>query len=529
RYGHDDQPGVAGTTIPGDMSGIVDGQALDVHWYDPQGIDKSYFDCNGQEIIDSLAATPPPLCPGGPGNCAGIGTWTKGALDFTAALVAQSKSDHPDDLVPGDERFYGIMVITDGAWTSAVGFPQLSPPEENPAITAGSLFDQQGIPTYVVAVAEAATLPFADELAAAGGTGESIAAANPNDLFAAMGAVVQDIADQVVVPECTAGLPRVMVLLDGSSSMLNVGELPGGPGQTGWDRARAALASGDNSLFDVEVVSVGRPVEDLIHLGLAVFGADAPAEEKLLVQYGPCMQDNFAWALDPTISCEQPGCDDPWGGPPITWTFKDGSIENPPAFSLPTVSHMPSCTGNNNFCTGSGTYTNLGMQLIKNNQQQYHQAAQLPNAHYPANGATQYINILITDGAYLGYASDAQVQAEIEAMFNAGIVTWVVGYGDGVDSPGVIAKLELMADWGSGGANDYLDANNQVELEMVLTQLVSGLDHDPCCVTSDCYESPIPTADDEPDPLPPVDTTDTTASDTTTDTAADTGDTTGDS
>ena len=40
------------------------------------------------------------------------------------------------DVIPGEERFYGIMVVTDGAWTPAQGFPQLSPPEENPAITA---------------------------------------------------------------------------------------------------------------------------------------------------------------------------------------------------------------------------------------------------------------------------------------------------------------------------------------------------------------------------------------------------------
>src|SRR5690606_38306901 len=245
-----------------------------------------------------------------PGNCSGIGTWTKGALDYAKVLIGQSKIDHPADVIPGEERFYGIMVVTDGAWTPAQGFPQLSPPEQNPAITAADLYDNQDIPTYVIAVADAGNLPFANELAAAGGTGASIAADNPPQLFAAIDQVVQDIANQVIVPECTAGLPRVMVLLDASSSMLNVGMAPGGPGQTGWDRARAALASGANSLFDVEVESVGRPVEDLIHLGLTVFGGANPPEEKILVQYGPCMQDNFAWALDPTTSCEQPGCDD---------------------------------------------------------------------------------------------------------------------------------------------------------------------------------------------------------------------------
>jgi hypothetical protein len=142
RYGHDPDPSSPGTTIPMDQSGLVDGQHLDVHWYDPDGNDPTYFECNGQDIIDSINATPPPLCPGGPGNCSGIGTWTKGALDEVKLLIDQSKIAHPEDVIPGSERFYGIMVVTDGAWTPAQGFPQLTPPEENPAITAADLYER---------------------------------------------------------------------------------------------------------------------------------------------------------------------------------------------------------------------------------------------------------------------------------------------------------------------------------------------------------------------------------------------------
>ncbi len=35
RFGHDPDPNLAGTTIPSDSSGLVDGQKLDVGWYDP--------------------------------------------------------------------------------------------------------------------------------------------------------------------------------------------------------------------------------------------------------------------------------------------------------------------------------------------------------------------------------------------------------------------------------------------------------------------------------------------------------------
>lgn len=533
RYGHDPEPDVEGTAIPGDASGLVDGQRLDVPWYDADDPDpdpdKPYFDCNGQAIIDALADMPPPLCQGNP--CSGIGTWTKGALDATALAIQQSKVDHPDDLIPGDERFYGIMVVTDGAWTGPAGFPQLSPADQNPALTAGSLFDDQGIPTYVVAVADANNLPFADELAQAGGTDAAIGADNQQQLNQALGQVVQDIADQVIVPECTSGLPRVMVLLDASSSMLNVGEQAGGPGQTGWDRARSALASGPDSLFDVEVESVARPVEDLVHLGLAVFGSSQPAEEKLLVQYGPCMQDNFGWALDPNTSCELPGCDDPWAGPPITWSFKDGS-QVAPFFDQTTRSHMPQCApGAGAICQGSGTFTHRGLQLVLDNQQSY---AQNPPVLYPADDNTQYVNILITDGQYNGYSTDAQVQGALEALFANGVTTYVVGFGDNLGSAQAQAQLANMAAWGSGGQQTFFDADTQAELENAMKAIIETIEFDPCCVFNDCSENPEPTTV-EPDPTgftsdtaDTVDTADTsetldgTATDTLTTTATST-------
>ncbi|MFV8755706.1 VWA domain-containing protein [Nannocystaceae bacterium ST9] len=495
RYGHDPDPANPGTEIPGDESGLVDGQSVDVPWYDAEAADKTYFDCNGQAIIDALADMPPPLCQGNP--CSGIGTWTKGALDRTEAMIGQSKLDHPDDVIPGEERFYGVMVVTDGAWTGPAGFPQLSPADQNPALTAGPMFDQDGIPTYVVAVADANNLPFADELASAGGTGTAIGADNPAQLNQAIGQVVQDIADQVIVPECTSGLPRVMVLLDASSSMLNVGEQPGDPGQTGWDRARSALASGADSLFDVDVETVGRPVEDLVHLGLAVFGSDQPAEEKLLVQYGPCMQDNFAWALDPNTSCELPGCDDPWGGPPISWTFKDGA-DVPPFFDQSTRSHMPACAPAPGFsiCQGSGTFTHRGLQLVLNNQQAY---AANPPVNYPVDENTQYVNILITDGQYNGYSTDAQVQTALETLFANGVTTFVIGFGDNLGSAQAQTQLANMAAWGSDGQQNFFDADTQAELENAMKSIVETIEFDPCCVFNDCSENPEPTTA-EPDP-----------------------------
>ncbi|MFV8753515.1 MYXO-CTERM sorting domain-containing protein [Nannocystaceae bacterium ST9] len=568
RFGHDPAPAVAGTTIPNDSSGIVDGQKLDLPWYDAQNT--PWFECNGAAIGAALDAAGDPI----DGSLVGIGTWTKGAMDYAKVLIDQSVADHPQD---AGERTYLNVVVTDGAWTGVDGTTTLAPANQNPAITAAALFDDDQVRTYVVAVAGDPNAEMAaDSLATAGGTGPTaIDGDTPALLEQALGALVQDIIESVVAPECVGGLPRVMVLLDASSSMLNVagGTQAGGPGQTGWDKARDALAGEVDSLFDLELVNLpGQAVEDVVHLGLAVFGHNAPApgEQKILVDYGPCMKDNFAWALHPGSSaactpvdadvcaedaecgpgnvcrfgtcrvacdggmdcggeevCAYGGCAcdedsdcgaglcitgechdncsvDPWGGPPIVWDFQDGT-QNPPGFDVATDSHMPQCAGNNMFCSGSGTYTHLGLQLIKTNKADYLAAAQLPNAPYPANDQTQFINILITDGQYTGYSTNAQVQAELEQMFADGITTYVIGFGDGVDTPAAIAQLGNMADWGSGATLDYYDANNQAALETALADIIASISFDPCCAFNDCSENPEPTTF-EPDPVPSDDT-----------------------
>lgn len=494
RFGHDPDPFSPGTGIQGDQSGIVDGQSLDVPWYDANSNDKTYFGCNGDELIASLEATPPPLCQ--PPGCSGVGTWTKGALDFATDIIIETQADHPNDLEPGDERWYGLMVITDGAWTDQVGFPQLFPPEQNPALSAGNLFDNLDVPTYVVAVAEAANLEFANELAEAGGTGEAIGAENPQAVVDAVGGIIEEIKDAVIVPECIEGLPRLMVILDASSSMLDVGDMHGMMGETGWDKARVALAGeGDDSLFQVPVPEVGedKVLEDLVHLGMIVFGA--PGEQKVSVQYGPCMRDNFDWALDPVTSCEQPGCDDPWGGPPITWTFKDGS-EVEPFFDQETLSHMPQCQPFNLLCAGSGTFTHLGLELALQNLIQYQND---PPPGYPIDDSTRYVNILITDGQYSTYSTDEQVQNALEGLFFAGVKTYVIGFGDGLDTPEAEAQLANMADWGSNGDEPFYDANSQAQLETALSSIVADIDFDVCCGFNDCSENPEPTTQ-EPDP-----------------------------
>lgn len=494
RFGHDPNVNQMGTTINNDISNpkITDGQAIDVKFYDEAAPNKPYFECQQEQFKTTVMAIPPPIN----GMLVGIGTWTKGALDRAKTYFAQTKADHPMDM---DKRAAAIAVLTDGEWTDPSGTMKLMPANQNPAQTAADLWNNQQIPTYVIAIGEAMGKVFADELAMAGGTNAAIDANNPQALVDALQLIVEDLKQQVIAPVCAPGQPRIMILLDASSSMLNIngGTQAGKMGETGWDQARDALA-GANSLFD-QMTMNGQKVENLVQLGLTVFGHNAPnpGEQKILVDYNPCMKDNFAWALDPNSSCKAPGCVDPYAGPPIMWTFQDGSMVDPPGFDAKTLSHMPKCDKSAQLpmaCVGSGTYTHLGLQLIQQNIAAYKAACVMPNFPYPCDANTKYINILVTDGKY--NSTPAQVQAPLEQMFMQGITTYVIGFGDGPD----LAQLNQMAGWGSGGMEMAYDANNQMQLEAALQNIIDGITFNPCCEFNDCTLNPEPTTG-EKDPI----------------------------
>lgn len=526
RFGHDPDPDGDGTLIPGDASGLVDGQQLDVHWYDPDSEDKGYFECNGQAVIDALDSTPAPLN----GNPNGIGTWTKGALERAQQLILQSHLDHPDDVPSMNNRYYGVFLLTHGDWTNPDGVGQS--PEHDPTQTAAELLAGTGLPEN--APVQTSVVFYGDEggpgeasakeIALAGGSQDIIPGAEFDSFAMAVINIVNTIKDELIVLDCTTWRPHIMVILDASSSMLNSGggAMAAPKGESGWDQARLALA-GDQSMFDVEAnVGTDLLVEDLVQLGLLVFGDNTPApgEQKVLVNYGPCMKDNFRWALSPEIShpnCPAPDytplleiddyitpdCDDPYNGPPITWEFEAvvGGLPDPhsdpqgPGFDADTQTHMPRCDGAGPACAGSGTYIHLGLELAAANQAQFH-AEQEPMGN--VDGATPYRNILLTHGRYDGYSTDAQVQAALEAMYQNGITTYVIGLGDGADTPQAVMNLQNMAHWGSGGNQDYIPAENQQQIEQALAGIVDSNSFEPCCQYSDCSSVFEPTTG-EPD------------------------------
>src|SRR5690606_34878166 len=135
RFGHDPN-GQPNTIIDGDQSGLVDGHKIDVFWDDNNN---EYYPCNGQALIDALNSVPSPM----DGAEFGIGTWTKGALDAVLAEINPNKAGHPDDQVdPARASVNGLL--TDGAWTSQNGLQPLAPANQNPAIPAATMCDQQG-------------------------------------------------------------------------------------------------------------------------------------------------------------------------------------------------------------------------------------------------------------------------------------------------------------------------------------------------------------------------------------------------
>ena len=487
RFGHDPSL-VPGTLIPGDVSEppLIDGQALDHYWYDPMGEDPAFYHCVSEEITEALEGVPPPAN----GLEDGIGRWTKGAFDRSVALIAESKADHPWD---EDKRVYANVAITAGAWTDPTSDQELAPPGEDPAITAAMLWENQEIRTHVIYIGDpkdTAARAAADELALAGATTSAHLAENTDELSGSLMTIAESIRDDAQKPSCTSSLMRLMVLLDASSAMLNVdgGTVAGAEGTIGWDHARVVIGS----LLET-TVNQDMWAEDVMLVGLTVFGDDepAPGEDKLVVDYGECRRDNLAWALAPQTSCID-GCDDPWGGPPIDWTFGDGALLEPPLFAHSTISHMPQCSGDQPYCAGSGGFVHLGLQRVRARQIAFHAASLESQADYPADVETTYLNLLVTNGLYEGYSTDAQVQAELEAMYNSGITTMVLALGDGADSPGAVDKLQKMALWGSGGQLQHYDVESIVELRGELKDRIEGLEFGPCCTIQDCALSPEP-------------------------------------
>jgi hypothetical protein len=284
--------------------------------------------------------------------------------------------------------------------------------------------------------------------------------------------------------DCTGGPARIMLIVDASSPTLNVGTEAGEEGLTAWDVIREVVAGEGETLFDAPVEPPGPVASQVTHFGLAVFGnaTPDPGEAEILVDYAPCSEPRVEWALDPRSSCIEPGCTDPWAGPPITWTFQDGSQIDPPDFAERTMSHMPRCDGNGMACEGSARFVEPAIEEVTS-----HRSAYASATPYVEDSTTRYVNVLVITGPYDG--ADDDVRIALEDAFDAGITTHVVAYGALAASPTpeFDDQLVLMANAGSGNAIGPLVAADADELASTLRVLVNSLDL-PCCATIDCSQ-----------------------------------------
>jgi hypothetical protein len=489
RFAHDPLVGALGTTVATDTSfpPITDGFAVDVPFNGSSG---DYLECRGSAVeaeIEVLRSTPPPWIAMALDPNAMMLTWTRGALRSAHDLIDATRASHAGE--PGeDTRAYEVVLMTDGDWTCPDQIGQGC--DEDPAPEAASLA-RAGARVHVVAFGDARMQPSLNEVALQGGTVASIDAASPQGIIDALSGVLDDIRDSVIVPECMRRLPRVLVIMDGSSSMIEGDE----PGETKWDKARFALTGNPTApvpadpgyvepVFSRTISIDGREVaiEDVIHLGLMTFST--AEEQHLLVGFGPCMRDNFAWAMDPSTSCVAPGCTDPYGGYPITWTFQDSAARDP-AFVRPTRSYMPACnmTPSSTSCVGQipNTFTGEGLEFARTVIDGY-KAAPEP---FSADADTRYVNILISDGQTSDGSAD--VQAPLEAMAAAGIDTYVIGFGTAADLDE--AQLDQYAAWGQTSSAIIVDpsaAGGASGLANAIENVVLEIGVDACCVLNQC-------------------------------------------
>jgi hypothetical protein len=305
--------------------------------------------------------------------------------------------------------------------------------------------------------------------------------------------------DETPTAGCVSSFPRIMIIMDASSSML-AGRTPG---ENNWDKARFALAGNPDApspgdpgyvvpAFDRDLEVRGNVVtlQDVFYLGMLAF--NAADTQQLLLQYAPCAMDNIKWAMDPYTSCDPPGCSDPYVGVP-EWTFKSSDVDRKPPFVDTTLSYMPPChTGSTEACIGTvyNTYTREGVEFDRANIEAYRRDAD-PASLGPG---TRFANILITDGET---APDSPPEEVLTLLADEGVPTYVIGL-QGRFFGGAQQTLDVLNGYAeAGGTQDALliRANDQDIADAfagMVTRIIDDLGTDPCCQPTTCSENPEP-------------------------------------
>jgi cysteine-rich repeat protein len=496
RFAHDPDLMTPGTQISTDRSfpPITDGFALDVPF---DGSDGNYLQCKSSGVeaaVEVLRSAPPPPVGASLTSNSVMLTWTRGALRSARNLIEDTRMRHKGER--GEEnREYQVVLMTDGDWTCGDMIGQSC--DEDPAQEA-ALLRAAGVPVYVIAFGDATMTSSLNEVALQGGTGKSIDASTPQGIVDAFSRVLDNIRDSVIVPTCTQKLPRLMITMDASSSMMQ----GAGVGETKWDKARYALSGnprapkpGDSGYVEpvlTRKVHVGDrdiAIEDIVHLGMVAFGGKD--QQVQMFGFGPCMRDNIAWAMDPATSCVAPSCSDAYGKAPLSWTYKDSDKDRDPRFVRSTKSFMPACdaAASDGTCEGTGptTFTGEGLSFARERIAAYRGNS----APFPQTADTRYVNILITDGQTS--AGSSNVQEALQGLLSDGVKTYVIGFGtdDELDRE----QLDQYAAWGDTQQAIVVDPSRAESADMLanaLSSIVSSLGLDACCALNQCSNYPEP-------------------------------------
>jgi cysteine-rich repeat protein len=195
--------------------------------------------------------------------------------------------------------------------------------------------------------------------------------------------------------------------------------------------------------------------------------------------------------MDPQTSCVAPGCSDPNGRAPLTWTFKDSDKDRDPHFVRHTQSFMPVCdtAASDGTCEGSApsTFTGEGLAFTRAQISGYRR----DSAPFPQSDQTRYLNVLITDGQTS--EGSASVQDGLAGLLQDGVKTYVIGFGTSTELDQ--AQLDQYAVWGDTERAIVVDPSRPESADLLanaLTGIVSSLGLDACCVLNQCAAQPEP-------------------------------------
>jgi MYXO-CTERM domain-containing protein len=262
------------------------------------------------------------------------------------------------------------MLIMDGPWPNPQGQPELRPAQREPEPQRRRPVHRGGVPTYVVAFGDGPRRGLPRRPRPAGGT-TGPPRRHPRPSATPSRPSSSTSRPTWSLPVCAPGVPRIMLLLDASSSMLNINggtqHAPPGHGRLGPDPRRPRwrrLALRHRPRQQQQGRGPGPPRHRRVR-PQQPRGAEGGRPVRPLPQGQHRLGPRPRLLLRAPPAASTPTAPRRSSGPSTTARSRIR-----PNFDEKTLSHMPKCdfaAQNPNACVGSGTFTHLGLNLIHDN------------------------------------------------------------------------------------------------------------------------------------------------------------------